>query len=120
MLLSGKRVIVIDDDADARHLLKLGLEAAGASVVTAESAVQGLSRVSELRPDIVVVDISMPGKDGYAFLRELRGAGHVVPAVAVTAHAAHHDRQRALEAGFHEHLAKPVDLDELVRTLSRA
>ena len=119
-LLRGKRVVVIDDDPDARHLLKIGLEAAGATVVTADSAVQGLSRVGELLPDAVVVDISMPETDGYAFLRELRGAGHAVPAVAVTAHAARHDRQRALEAGFHEHVAKPVDLEQLVKTLSRA
>jgi CheY-like chemotaxis protein len=71
-------------------------------------------------PDVVVVDISMPETDGYGFLRELRAAGHDVPAVAVTAHAAHHDRLRALEAGFHEHVAKPVDLEQLVRTLSKA
>jgi PAS domain S-box-containing protein len=119
-LLSGRRVVVIDDDPDARLLLKIGLEAAGATVVTADSAIHGLSRVSELRPDVVVVDISMPETDGYAFLRELRGAGHAVPAVAVTAHAARHDRQRALDAGFHEHVAKPVDFEQLVRTLVNA
>jgi PAS domain S-box-containing protein len=117
-LLSGRRVVVIDDDPDARHLLKIGLEAAGATVATADSAAQGLSRVTELLPDVVVVDISMPETDGFAFLRQLRVAGHAVPAVAVTAHAARHDRQRALEAGFHEHVAKPVDLDHLVRTLA--
>ena len=119
-LLLGKRVVVIDDDPDARLLLATGLEAAGAVVVTADSAVQGLSRVSELLPDLVVVDISMPEQDGYSFLRDLRSAGHVVPAIAVTAHAARHDRERALKAGFREHVAKPVNLNELVKTLSRA
>jgi len=118
-LLHGKRVVVIDDDADARQLLAVGLTAAGASVATAESAMQGLQRVVELLPDVVLVDISMPGMDGYEFLQELRRCGHGMPAIAVTAHAAGHDRQRAISAGFHEHISKPVNLKQLVETLHR-
>jgi PAS domain S-box-containing protein len=116
-LLHGKRVVVIDDDPDARQLLAIGLTAAGASVATASSAIQGLQRVVELLPDVVLVDIAMPEMDGYEFLRELRRSGHGMPAIAVTAHAAGHDRQRAIDAGFHDHIAKPVNLRHLVETL---
>jgi CheY-like chemotaxis protein len=114
--LAGATVFVIDDDPDARAILDTALRAVGASVTTFESAGAALARVAELDPDLLLVDLQMPGMDGYAFILAIRQAGRHTPAIAVTAQAADADRRRAFEAGFDRHLAKPVDLAELART----
>jgi CheY-like chemotaxis protein len=116
--LAGLRVLVVDDEADARQLLGVILGRAGATVEAVASAAQALEALPRFRPDVLVSDIGMPGRDGYSLLRELRGrapdAGGEVPAVALTAYARADDRRASLLAGFQLHLAKPVDPDELV------
>jgi PAS domain S-box-containing protein len=116
--LGGLRVLVVDDDADARELLSALLAAHGADVDLAGSAQEALTRFSARRPDLVVSDIGMPLVDGYALLREIRAKpeaeGGRTPALALTAYARSEDIDLAFEAGFQAHIAKPVEPDELV------
>jgi PAS domain S-box-containing protein len=114
--LTGVSVLLVEDDPDGRDAMERGLRAAGAGVVAAGSAGEASEKLLTLTPDLFVVDIRMPGKDGYTFVRELRAAGYRTPAMAVTAHASEDDRRRALDAGFDRHVTKPVDLQHLVRT----
>jgi len=122
--LAGVRVLVVDDDEDARQLLALILEQCRADVVTAASAQDALRQLAERVPDVVISDINMPERDGYAFVRELRTRGGTaprVPAVALTASARGEDRRRALAAGFDVHVAKPIEpaaLAEIVAELA--
>ena len=116
--LDGLRVLVVDDEADARDLIGVILRGRGATVDAAASAAEALEAVERARPDVVVSDISMPESDGYELIRELRrrdaAAGAATPAVALTAYARSQDRERALAAGFQLHLAKPVEPDDLI------
>ncbi len=116
-------VLVVDDDEDARDIAVHFLEASGACVLTAASAADGLLLLQRERPDVLVSDIGMPGTDGYAFIRQVRdlapGAGADTPAVALTALVRDEDRRRALDAGYHSHLTKPVSADALVAAVSR-
>jgi two-component system, OmpR family, response regulator len=121
LILTGLRVLVIDDDRDSRDLLITALEVEGAEVVAVDSAAAALKCVHQFTPSIVVSDIRMPDKDGYTLIRELRTtqSGRALPAIAVTAYARPEDRVEALEAGFQVHLTKPVDIDELIATIAR-
>jgi len=120
--LAGLRVLVVDDHADARDLLRRVLAECGAVVLTASSAAAAVELVEKERPDILVSDIGMPGTDGYALLRQVRALGDArggrLPAIALTAFARTEDRTRALRAGFLAHVAKPVDTSELVATIA--
>ena len=109
-----------DDEEDSLAFAAAALRAAGADVRTAGSADQALAMMAVSPPDVLVADIAMPGKDGYTLLRELRGrpAGAVPPAVALTAYAGELHRRAALDAGFTEHLEKPVDPDRLTAVVS--
>jgi CheY-like chemotaxis protein len=120
-LLRGVQVLVIDDDDEARDLLRAVLEYCGAQVVAAESARAGLAALSRVRPDVVVCDVVMPGEDGYALVRALRTRANVatVPVVALTAYAFAHGASETLEAGFDAFLKKPVEPWELCRTIDR-
>jgi CheY-like chemotaxis protein len=119
--LAGTRVLVIDDVPDARELLQAVLCDAGASVLTAESAAEGLAVVQAHRPDVIVSDIGLPGCDGYEFVRDLRRLGSTgggrTPAIALTAFARSEDRTRAMLAGYQVHMSKPVEPQELVATI---
>ena len=121
--LAGLEVLLVDDQPDARELLALVLERAGAAVATAGSADEVLALLDDgARPDVLVSDIGMPKIDGYELIRRVRGRRdpHAsVPAVAVTGFAAADDRVRALEAGFQEHMAKPVDVAGLTAVVAR-
>jgi signal transduction histidine kinase/ActR/RegA family two-component response regulator len=116
--LDGLRILVVDDEADARDLIGVILRGRGAAVDAAASAAEALEAIARQHPDVLVSDISMPDEDGYQLIRELRGreagAGGAIPAVALTAYARSQDRERALAAGFQLHLAKPVEPDDLV------
>ncbi|HEY4232415.1 MAG TPA: ATP-binding protein, partial [Lacipirellulaceae bacterium] len=119
--LTGIKVMVVDDEADARELLKQVLSQCEADVSTAASADEGLELARSLRPDVIVSDIGMPGKDGYEFIRELRSwspeNGGCTPAIALTAFARSEDRTRAMLAGYQVHIAKPIEPQELVATV---
>jgi PAS domain S-box-containing protein len=118
--LRGLRILVVEDADDARETLVGGLAEAGAVVDGAADAAAAVERVAALRPTVLVSDIGLPAEDGYALLARLRALGHDLPAIAVTAFGTNEDRDRALAAGFAEHLTKPVSLGELVRAIKRA
>jgi CheY-like chemotaxis protein len=112
--LQGTRVLVVDDEPDARELVTVILEQAGAEVVAAPSARAALAAIADWHPTVLVTDIGMPEQDGYALLAELRRRGVKIPALAVTAYGQVEDRERALRAGFQLHLPKPVEPAVLV------
>jgi len=121
MDLAGLRVLVVDDEPDARGVVRQILLRAGASVEVCASAAEGLEALTRYRPDILVSDIAMPDVDGYAFLASVRqlavDAGGQTPAIALTAYARPEDKTRALNAQFQAHLSKPVDPYELARAI---
>lgn len=119
-LLIGFTIVGVDDDPDTLELLQSVLESAGARVRAASSADEALALCRTERPDAIVSDIAMPGRDGYTLMRELRDAGGPgVPrvAVALSAYASPADHERSLAAGFQWHVAKPFDPAELVHAL---
>jgi signal transduction histidine kinase len=121
--LTGVRVLVVDDDADARDLVRAVLGQSGADVVTASSTLEALDALQRARPHVLVSDLSMPGDDGYALLHRVRALGldreGRVPAVALTAFARAEDRARALAAGYAVHVSKPVEPAKLVEVVAR-
>jgi CheY-like chemotaxis protein len=121
--LLGTRVLLVEDDADARELIIRILRDHGATVSPAASAAEAIQAFDTVRPDVVISDIGMPDEDGYSLIARLRARGAdqggEVPAVALTALARPEDRRRALSAGFHIHVPKPVDADELVSVVAR-
>jgi PAS domain S-box-containing protein len=118
--LAGLRVLVVDDDADARDVMRLAFEQAGARVTLATSAAEALATFERAPVDALVSDIAMPGKDGYELIKALRASarGAAIPAVALTAYAHVEDRERALKAGFQLHVAKPIDPAAVVRAVA--
>ena len=120
--LANVRVLVVDDEPDARDLLRQLLEECDAEVATASSAAEAIERLQNHRPDVLVSDIGMPGEDGYALIRRIRTRGPDgqvdVPALALTAYARSEDRVKALEAGFQMHLSKPVEPAELIAVVA--
>ncbi|MDB5328170.1 MAG: hybrid sensor histidine kinase/response regulator [Phycisphaerales bacterium] len=121
-ILNGVTIIAVDDEPDARELVRRLLQKYGATVFTAASADEGLEAVKRHKPDVIVSDIGMPDKDGYEFLRTVRalsGRCGTTPAIALTAFAHSEDRRRAMTAGFQVHLDKPVEATELVAAIAR-
>jgi CheY-like chemotaxis protein len=120
--LTGTTVLVVDDEPDARGLVKRVLEECGATVVATESAAEAVRMVPSVKPDVLVSDIGMPGMDGYELIRRVRALGAAqggnVPAIALTAFARSEDRTRALLAGYRVHVAKPVEPHELIATVA--
>jgi PAS domain S-box-containing protein len=120
--LAGLRVLVVDDELDARELVVEALQDAGATVDQAESASQALRELEAHRPAILVSDIGMPHEDGYTLARKIRGLpaerGGQILALALTAYAGAADAQRAFDAGYQRHVAKPVDPLELVEVVA--
>ncbi|HWS99082.1 MAG TPA: PAS domain S-box protein [Pyrinomonadaceae bacterium] len=120
-ILSGVRVLVVDDEEDARALLRTVLEKYGAEVVAAASTREALAAVERDAPDVLISDIGMPEEDGYELIRRVRALdperGGRVPAAAVSAYAGEDNRREAVEAGFQLHVAKPVDPEELIKVV---
>lgn len=116
--LDGLQVLVVDDEPDVRSLLKRLLEDRGARVRLAGSAAEARAVCAEWGPQMLVSDIGMPGEDGFSLLRGLRSEGWNVPAVALTAYARREDRDKALAAGFQQHLTKPVEPNLLLQTVA--
>ena len=120
--LSGRRILVVDDEADSREMLRWTMEDHGVLVTTASSAAEALRLLRSERPELLVSDIGMPGDDGYALITRVRALpaaeGGSLAAVALTAYARVEDRARALTAGFDMHVSKPVEPDELLAVLS--
>lgn len=115
--LSGVRVLVVDDEADATRLVKLVLQDCRAVVIEAASAQQAFDLLSQAQFNVLVSDIGMPGEDGYQLIRRVRAMPHAnrnIPAIAMTAFARSEDRRRAAFAGFQTHMVKPIEAPELV------
>ncbi len=121
-LLRAWRILVVDDEEDARELISTMLQSCGAIVKTAASTGEALELITKWKPRVLIADIGMQGEDGYALIRKLRALseseGGTIPAVALTAYARIEDRQRALSSGFQLHLAKPVDRNQLAMAVS--
>ena len=120
--LAGVHVLVLDDEEDMRDLISMILEHAGARVTRVPTVAAALVAIGADRPDVAVSDLAMPGEDGYAFVKHVRGSNNeamrTLPLVAMTAYARAEDRHRVLAAGFQRHVAKPIEPIELVEALA--
>ncbi|HJX26975.1 MAG TPA: ATP-binding protein, partial [Thermoanaerobaculia bacterium] len=119
--LAGISVLVIDDEADARDLIRRILTEREAEVATASSAAEGVAAIRRKPPHVLLSDIGMPEADGYEFIRQVRALGEEfrrIPAVALTAFARSEDRRRSMLAGFQMHLSKPVEPSELAAVVA--
>lgn len=116
--LSDLKVLIVDDDDDTRRLIQRVLQECGAEATTASNVVEALISVDVFRPNLLISDIGMPGRDGYDLIQEIRARSYTpetLPAIALTAFARSEDRERALNAGYQSHLRKPVDPSVLLR-----
>lgn len=120
--LPGIQVLVVDDDSDTRMFITFLLEQAGAQVVAAASAREGLAALGQFKPQVLVSDIGMPDMDGYMLMRQIRALpadqGGQVPAIALTAYVREADQAQSLAAGFQRHIAKPVEPAALLRAIA--
>ena len=120
--LQGLKVLVVDDEADTRELIREVLKECGSEVITSGSVEEALVALEEHKPDILISDLGMPDEDGYSLISKVRAlpserGGHI-PAAALTAYARAEDRMRVLRSGFQFHLPKPVDSAELVTVVA--
>ena len=121
-LLSGLRVLAVDDQQDTRDLIMLALMRFGADVRASDSATAALATIAEWRPHVIVSDIGLPEMDGYEFmraLREIEGDGEQIPAIALTGYAGAVDESKALNAGYELHFSKPINLSELAHAIAK-
>ena len=121
-MLAGLKILLVDDDRDGLAVLEIVLADRGAHVEIATDVEGGLRRMADFAPDLVLSDIGMAGRDGYALMREIRrteAPGRRVPAIALTAFSREQDVEQALAAGFDAHCAKPLRPLELLRTIAR-
>jgi signal transduction histidine kinase len=120
--LDGVRLLVVDDDDDARDLLVQILSDRGAKVSTASCAAEAVRLVEQAPPDILLSDVGMPDVSGYDLIQQIRAMpvdrGGRIPAIALTAYARHEDAKRALAAGFQAHVTKPIEPDRLTATIA--
>jgi CheY-like chemotaxis protein len=121
-ILRGVKVVVVDDEPDARELVEAVLVQYGANVKAVSSARQAFDIVRDWHPHVLVADIGMPEEDGYSLMRRVRGLpateGGSIPAAALTAYARAEDRERALSSGFQEHVPKPVPPEQLAAVVA--
>jgi len=121
-ILDGLRVLVVDDEADARQVISNLIARTGAEVRTCESARKALEVLEDWHPDVLMSDIAMPEEDGFSLIKKVRALpaekGGRIPAAAVTAYAREEDRMRALAAGYQMHIAKPVSSVQLISMIA--
>jgi CheY-like chemotaxis protein len=120
--LAGLRVLLVEDEPDARELLSLTLKVCGAEVQAVESAQQAMVDLQSFKPHVLLSDIGLPVESGYDLIQKIRAlpsASSRIPAVALTAFASEKDRQRALASGFQVHLAKPVEPRVLIQAIDQ-
>jgi CheY-like chemotaxis protein len=118
--LTGLHVLVVDDEADARELLRRLLGEQGCEVAAASSAAEALALLAKRPCEVLLADIGMPGTDGYDLMRRVRAGRYRQPrAIAVTAFARPEDRDRAIAAGFDAHVAKPVNAMRLIQLVGQ-
>ena len=112
--MSGERLLLVDDEENLRSMLQAALRHSGFEVHPAATGAEALQRVSDLRPDLVVLDVMLPDVDGFEVCRRLRAAGDATPVLFLTARDATEDRVRGLTLGGDDYLVKPFSLEELV------
>jgi len=117
-VVTGVRVLVVDDDVDFLESLEVALRGRGAVVKTATSVQSALTALETWAPDVLISDLGMPDEDGYALIRSVRAGGSTVPAIALTAYAADHDRERSLAAGYQRHVGKPADPTAILEAIA--
>ncbi|WP_213953808.1 MULTISPECIES: response regulator [unclassified Variovorax] len=121
--LHGVNLLIVDDDTESNAMLEMILSDRGGQVATAHSCDAALELLETLKPDVLISDIGMPGKDGYTLIREIRkreqASGHHMQAIALTAFARDRDQHQALEAGFDAHCAKPLQPLKLLWQIQR-
>ncbi|MGI0487239.1 PAS domain S-box protein [Pantanalinema rosaneae CENA516] len=119
--LTGVRVLIVDDDVDARELLFVLLTQYGAEVLATASAKEALANLELFQPNVLVSDIGMPDVDGYSLIRQIRTLppeqGGMIPAIALTAYAKEDDQHRAIMSGYQQHITKPLDPEQLVQAI---
>jgi PAS domain S-box-containing protein len=119
--LSGKRLLVVEDEESTREFIKFALEQSGAEVIDVESALEAMEKIKEMRIDLIVSDLGMPVVNGYQLIEMIRelpeDKGGTVPAIALTAYARTEDKVNVLRAGYQMHLSKPVEPSELITTI---
>ena len=122
VVLDGLRVLIVDDEEDARELVSVMLTKSGAAMKCASSSTEAMEIIESWRPDVLIADIGMPVEDGYGLIKRVRAlpreSGGQTPALALTAYARTEDRVRALSAGYQVHLSKPVDRVELAAVVA--
>ncbi|MDX2179035.1 MAG: response regulator [Bryobacteraceae bacterium] len=120
-VLTGRRILVADDKAAGRELVRAALESCGHIVVEATDGIVALQMAARERPDLIILDLQMPNADGYAVIARLRADERfaATPMIALTASAMPADRQRALSAGFSAYIAKPVPIAVLRSEVER-
>ncbi len=117
--LDGKCILVVDDAADNQVLMHRILTHQGAEVYLAKSCEETLDRIQKIKFDLVLMDIQMPGRNGYETTQLLRQKGVNIPIIALTAHALPKEREKSFAAGFNDHLTKPIDRPKLLETIYR-
>lgn len=119
--LKDVQVLLVEDDNDSREMLKFGLELHGLNVTDVSSAAEGLKIIKKNQNDVLISDVGMPGEDGYKLISKVRklspDQGGLIPAIALTGYVSLQDRNQALEAGYQEHLGKPVEIDKLLELI---
>jgi PAS domain S-box-containing protein len=120
--LRGLHILVVDDETDSREIIGFLLEQAGAEVTTTASAKAALATLEQSKPDLLLSDIGMPDMDGYMLISQVRRLppeqGGTIPAIALTAYAGELNQQQALAAGFHQHVTKPIEPQELIKAIT--
>lgn len=118
----GMSILLVEDDEDSRYMLEVALGIHGVRVESAESAAEALEKIKHMRPDVLVSDIGLPGEDGYDLIRKVRALskpeGGEIPAIALTGYVSVQDRNLALDAGFQDHIPKPVNPNLLLSLLA--
>ncbi|MEO8573352.1 MAG: ATP-binding protein [Pyrinomonadaceae bacterium] len=119
--VNGMRILLVEDDKDSRDMLEMVLSIYGVTVESAETAAEAIQKLKKLRPDVVVSDIGLPGEDGYDLIRKVRALpgreGGKTPAIALTGYVSVQDRKLALDAGYQNHIPKPVNPNVLLELL---
>ncbi|MBW4487186.1 MAG: response regulator [Trichocoleus desertorum ATA4-8-CV12] len=116
------QVLVVDNDPDSRHLLTALFAIYGIRTIAAASACEALAILQDIKPDLLISELALPGQDGYSLMPQVkalesRHQAHI-PAIALTGYHRKDDRDHALAVGFRKLLAKPVDIDELIATVA--
>jgi len=118
--MEEKKILIVEDNARNRRLLKVLLRSYGYQVIEAQNGAEALEAVRRNRPDLILMDIQLPGIDGLELVRKIKDKFGDIPIIAVTAYAMKGDRERILSAGCDGYVSKPIDTRELPKVIAKA